>query len=350
MPLFTDGSQDCSSELQGMIYGCIKRIGKVNFAVKPLELPSGTLRLDVPLRISNVENFRLRGNCTTLIPGKSGMSCLLDINGAAYSTFEGVRFDQGPGNVKCVVHLRCDGIVRPLSSNVLRDVFIGGLKYVEGITIGEPGASTQEDQTTLLNCTINGQQAAGGLSDARWWQRGVKIGTGIAANNLIHNAFGCHVYSHRYNWDVWNSQLALVGGGVANAEIDFHSSTTSYCSITGVRSEGSARLFRQYGPVDFAANASLSDICFRGEALHKDGELIQHYAGGNLSLRSLYAIAPDLSRLRIAHGGRALATVKVDGLSVGGNGPTQAALFAGNWSGMRCDGYHPMDINGNPVS
>lgn len=309
-----DGVTDDSAALQACIDACLSAGNPVSVrrnALRAMYIPGGggkRFRLNTPLRITSTLDFHLvMGAGCAFVPGATGMECLVDVNGAAYGRFEGLKFWGDGSSNYCTRALwhRWNGTASSSGHCVFRDCWIGnGLEFRRGgIEIGDAAAgSVDVSCSNWINCSSFGFRTVGS-GEATKWQAAWYVGDGLAGNNLIHTFHGCHAAFCRYGVKNDASQLSWFGGQVQNNDTDFYHTGNRYFHVAGVRSENSRRWLETGGPASYAAMATFESCEFNGNNLHADKRAIIWTLGGELNLDNMmFGFAYDAPTIYAALG------------------------------------------------
>lgn len=279
-------------------------------------LPPGHYRVTAPLRVASVNGFALAGAgvFASRLLASGRLASVLDLNGVAYSALSQFSV-QGDGteDVDRAIWLHWDGAVpRSTTNNLFQFVYVLNARFRRGIEIGQAGSNLQVDQTTFLHCGV----AGGGATDATYWQAGIAVGSATWANNLMHHFYGCMASHARVGLSVDRTQVAWYGGSLAGNGADVAVLTSAYCSVQGMRSEGSGRLLETPG-AQVPANVSLRDIDWWPNRLAPDGEWIRWGLSGTLVLQNVCCESgATVPPVIVADGSYAPSLILADGLSV----------------------------------
>jgi hypothetical protein len=228
----------------------------------------------------------------------------IDINGVAYSSFK--HFSVSGHDAAEVLngiyyHWRRNDTISSDPSkganlsttfNDFRNVSVGG-RVITGFRIGEPGTSFQEDITHYDRVSCRGLLRV--FNDARYWNNGIVVGTGVMGNNLIHTFHTIDTIGWGNGLAVDNSACAIYGGTVQSNTNDFYiaNGLNSYIYVCGVRSEDSKRFvygFSNYAGVFFTG--TFEDCEIQANRLEKDpdtgtADVIHWPLAGSLVLKNL---------------------------------------------------------------
>lgn len=259
---------------------------------RPLELEPGTVySLSEPLAVSNVRRFHLIGNGSTL-RATADMDCLLDLNGIADSSIEGIDLTTADNvTVQDMVRYRWDGqVARSTVNNRFSGVCIGG-RYVNGWRIGEPDSSVQCDTTLFTGCRTAGGWSAG---ETELWQRGLIVGAGVHANNMLHTFLACATYQHRVHYEIAASRYVTIGAGCngSTSAIDVLTNAARPIALDGYRSENGAVLLKaDAGHATYPMLVSIRDCGFHptADTMGAGGAVIEVNYGGVLRITNLAA-------------------------------------------------------------
>jgi hypothetical protein len=325
-----DGMADDTQALQATIDAALKSgdpATKVRNAIAAVYLPAGTYKITSPIVIRSVSQIRFYGDGLGLsvLAASAGVSAVLDLDGVAYSTFSDFSIrsadaasEEGFG-AGIYLHWDQSASARSSTNNRFYNIEVGG-KFKIGFQIGAPGADNQVDQTQWIGCRVRGHWKHG---ETTWWQAGWRIGAGVWANNLIHSIYGFGATHLRYGIHLWASQVAVYGGSTGSNEIDFFfEGVTSYCLVSGIRSESSERLMVSGGPATVNTNVSLEDIVWKVTTnIAEDKRAIVYKLPGTVVLRNVVITGASekrlLPKLHFNAGIKSLA-VLVQGLTIGG--------------------------------
>jgi Pectate lyase superfamily protein len=282
----------------------------------PIHLPTGLYRVTSPLRIVSAQGVKLRGDgyTTRLVPVGT-MDSVLDLNGVAFSIFEGFRVE-GDGareSVANAIHYYWDKATAARSStaNVFRDVTVANTRCVSAFRVGKPGDSPQVDNTAYYNLYLAGRWRPG---ESRWYQHGFHLGTGIFGNIVGHSAYNVVSASWQSGVTVDATNYAQWGGASGQNGVDFTARTLAYFSVQGVRSEGAGRLFESIGRSSNDALYSLSDLVYSADRMAPDGEFVRMTANGNLNIRNLQ-VTNGGERAKILAAPQLSSTVRISGIN-----------------------------------
>ena len=261
---------------------------------RPVELePGKTYDLSAPLVISNTRRVIVNGN-GAVIRATADMNCLLDMNGIADCRLE--DFDLMTAEnvvVQDMARLRWDGTVaRSTARNIFRQIHVGG-RYVNGWRVGEPGSNLQCDTTLFEGCSLSGGWTPG---EATLWQRGLIVGSGVVANNMLHTFSACTTYHHRVHYEITSCQYVNLVNGCngSYSEIDILHNSPQPVNLDGYRSENGACLLEaNVGGATFPMRVSIRNSGFHpgsgGATMGANRAVIRVNYGGYLELRNLTA-------------------------------------------------------------
>jgi hypothetical protein len=228
----------------------------------------------------------------------------IDINGVAYSSFKNFSvsgYDTAEVLNGIYYHWRRNDTVSSdptkganLSTtfNDFRNVSVGG-RVITGLRIGEPGTPFQEDITHYDRVSCRG--LAPSSSDARYWNNGIVVGTGVPANNLIHTFHTIDSNGWGNGVAVANSSCAIYGGTVQSNTNDFYiqNGLNSYLYVSGIRTEGSRRFIYGYSPyARVFFSGTFEDCEIQANGLQKDpdtgtADVIHWPLAGSIVLKNL---------------------------------------------------------------
>lgn len=131
---------------------------------KALYFPAGTYRITSALTFPKVVGARIFGDgrVATTITTATANTPIFSTNGFAYSTVEGLYFNNAAANTGAVIELDWDGSAGGLAlqSNTFRDCYFGGSSLAAiGVRIGNAGFMGSEN--LFLNCFWGGCTTAG---------------------------------------------------------------------------------------------------------------------------------------------------------------------------------------------
>lgn len=254
----------------------------------PIYLPAGNYKITKPLKIYSAHyvNFHGDGGSTRLIPVGT-LSCVLDVNGVAYSKFsdfliEGNTTEQVENGI--YIYWDPDAAYRSTTRVILENITIHGLRCVTGIRVGKYKSGLQCDQVSYNNLSIVGNWSP---TETTWYQNGLYIGDGVFGNNLIHSATTIWSGFWKNGIVVDRTNYSQLGGSFGQNGTDIIGMTLGYLTIQGVRSETSQRLFESYGPDSNVGTYNFSDIIWSTDRLAADNEFIRMNANGNLKLTNI---------------------------------------------------------------
>ena len=286
------GDADCSAALQAAIDDCLGRVDPTSGARTaryPIVLAPGRHSLALGVRVESALGFTLAGSGmgqTDVRVTGTGLTAALDLNGVSRSNIGGFTLSGATGaTVDKGIWLRWGaGMVRSTNYDVLRDIGVENLKFVEGIRLGEEGRNNQVDTSKLYNVHIKGQWTPG---ETTWWQSALAVGHNVFANNLNHTGYGCSFAYCARGIDMRRSQFALYGGEFGENGTDLYlTAHTMYLKVSGVRSEGSQRLLDGTG-ITAAGMVTIEDYDWRGNHLAADERFVRLFTGGTLAMRNV---------------------------------------------------------------
>ena len=329
-----DGIADDSAAIQATIDAAVEKgdpKSTVRNGLAAVYLPAGTYRITAPIVLRSIQRLKLYGDGLGLTSFRvvGEIPAALELDGVAYCTFAdftiGSRYKEGEEasgsfDAGILLHWNQEASRRSTTNNRFYNIEIGG-KFKVGIQIGAPGANNQVDQTQWSGCRVRGNWEPG---EETWWQDGWRIGTGKFANNLIHSIYNIDATHLRNGLRLWAAQVAVYGGGVGENGTDFFlEAVTSYCHISGIRSESSGRLIDSGGPTGYNTNVTIEDVLWRVTSLIADDRRVISYKfPGSFILRNVNISGQEgkglRPKLRFESGAKSLA-VMVDGLTIGGD-------------------------------
>ncbi len=286
------GDADCSAALQAVIDDCLGRVDPTSGARTaryPIVLAPGRHTLALGARVESALGFTLTGSGmgqTEVRLTGTGHTAAIDLNGVSRSNVGGFTLSGAAGaSTDKGIWLRWgSGIVRSSNYDVLRDIAVENLKFVEGIRLGEEGANNQVDTAKLYNVHVKGQWTA---AESTWWRAALAVGHNVFANNLNHTGYGCSFAFCARGIDMRRSQFALYGGEFGENGADLYlTAHTMYLKVSGIRSEGSQRLLDGTG-ITAAGMVTIEDYDWRGNHLAADERFVRMFSGGTLSLRNV---------------------------------------------------------------
>src|SRR3972149_328105 len=230
---------------------------------RPIELEPGKVYdLSAPLVITNARRVRLIGN-GAVIRATADMNGLLDLNGIADCRLEDFDLTTADNVVVLdMARLRFDGTVqRSTARNIFRQIHIGG-RYVNGWRVGEPGSNLQCDTSLFEACSLSGGWTPG---ETALWQRGLIVGSGIVANNMLHTFSACTTYHHRVHYEIASCQYVNLVHGCngSYSEIDILHNSPQPVNLDGYRSENGACLLEaNVGGATFPMRVSIRNSGF----------------------------------------------------------------------------------------
>jgi hypothetical protein len=263
----------------------------------------------------------------TLLAAAGNLESVLDLDGVAYCTFADFTIktlsSKGDDSFGSGIYLHWDQKAsrRATTNNRFYNIEVLG-KFKIGFQIGAPGANNQVDQTQWYGCRVRGGWTR---DETTWWRAGWRIGSGVFANNLAHAIYNADANGLRSGVHVWASQVAVYSGLLQNNGADFHlEAVSSYCHLSGIRSECSERLLETGDPVRHNANVSIEDVLWRikPEFLARDQRVISYRFPGTLVLRNVVITGYEgkgvWPKLYFDAGAKSL-TVIAQGLTIGGD-------------------------------
>ena len=351
-----DGYTDDTVAIQAAIdatCGTGNPVTTTRVANSAVVIPAGIYLLTAPLVFRSVMNLVFRGEGNAELRAHANMPCVLDINGAAYSSFGGFTIRGSTGvQVDDVIYTYWDsaGSIRSNTRNSYHDITIRNIDYVTGIRVGKVGVgAVQVDNDEFRNIGITGTWETGNTTR---YQNGLLLGTTVSGNNLVHHVYKLTCSANRYQIRVDATQVAVYGAGFDTSEIDIYlGAVTGYAYFSGIRSE-SAQRFLFTTATSNALNVTVSDLLWSGDSLNADGAWIQDYHAGTLTMIGIRVSNP-LVTPRVMLGSSTRSThCEVIGLSIGGyTMPTPLAIescftFNSAASTARVHGYSALQSSG----
>lgn len=321
------------------------------YGLQAVYVPAGQYRITSPLRVWSANGFNMYGDgwATNLMPD-AVMDSVLDLNGIAYSCFRDFTI-RGSGRevVKYPIYLYWDNTTAARSTwrVALERIDILNTKFINGIQLGkQPGNGLQVDTVSLSQISITGAWTP---VESTYWQAGVKVGDDVWANNLSHHGYQLSTFQCGVGVKVAGSQWSQWGGTNGGNGIDWYAQATSFFHVSGVRSEGSQRMYLTSGPSGGCATHSLSDIDWHGENLAADGVMIDFRFGGSLRLSDLHISGcpqcPKITSMSwVPH------AVALNGVAVMGGYSLQDVLHLAPSGKGLINGFVEVDATGTVVS
>jgi hypothetical protein len=327
-----DGIADDTTAIQATINAAVTEgdpIKDVRKGIAAVYLPAGTYKITAPITLRSIERLKIFGDGLglTWLAAAGKISSVLDLNGVAYCTFVDFSIRSLAGNDEAnsfdagiFLHWEKDESRRSTTNNRFYNIEVGG-RFKIGFQIGAPGATNQVDQTQWHGCRVYGQWKA---EEKTWWQAGWRVGAGVFANNLIHSIYSVDATHLRYGVHVWASQVAIYGGAMGSNAVDLYlQAVTSYCHVSGIRSESGGRLIESGGPTGYNANVTIEDVLWKVTTnMAADKHVISYNFPGTLVLRNVVIVGLQGKRLypklRFRSGVKSLSVI-AEGLTIGGD-------------------------------
>lgn len=287
-----NGVADDTAAIQAAINAAItagSAVSTTREGILPVYLPRGTYKITAPLTVTSVQGFQLTGaGFGSQIVVSGNLDYALRLNGVATSRFADFTIKGKTASDSVTTALAHDWIpasaARSATQNHFRNIYIADLKYVNGFGFGLESSVYQLDQVTVEKCVAIGEWTDG---ENTWWQNGFVSGSGVHANPLNHQYWGCSANANRYNVFVNVCNTMWYGGALGYAEADFRQLGTMPISIKGSRSETSSRLLVQGGGAAYLSMVSMEDVRFVTNALDDDGRVIVMGYPGSLNISNL---------------------------------------------------------------
>lgn len=313
-----DGNSDLAYAVQAAVD---EATGSADYTTTPrtalgqVVLPFGRVPVTTPIRVRSVLDLDIRGYGagTKLQPAATGMECVLDLNGTAYSSFRDFMV-VGSGSYSCTraVWVRWNGAYRSSTQNEFRNIKVRDLRFTDAFQVGDPAnAGVQVDQTNWYNCLSAGQSS----TDATLWRSGFHFGEGTYGNNVIHSAFGCGAIRHKWNVYVDACQLGWWGGIVQAGAVDFFLNSSTYFHAAGFRSENSGRLVETGGPATFSQQVTFDDVDWHCEQMNADGYFAKVRCGGVYKFRNVQIPKVTGKTPKIIGDGAGHQLIEIDGVT-----------------------------------
>src|SRR5712664_1658123 len=324
-----DGVTDSIAAFNAAIAGCIGQGDPTTTARTPngaLFFPGSravgnaiaSYALSTELLIRSVQGLKVYGDGTlaVVLVFTSNLTNGFNLDGVAYSTFEGFSVTTKPGfTVTNLINCHWGaGTFRSVTGNTFRNLFIGlnaapgNALYVNGIALGTDN-SLQVDGCSFERVFVQGGWTAGNVTS---YQRGIVMGNGTFANNLDHCFYNCEVTSNAIGMYFNGSNGSVFGGQQENNSRDFQfDNDAGQIHISGVRSEGATSFFVQgIGPSGASQALSIDSCVFYGNALTaaQTYSLIVFQGAGPYCIRNF--------RFATISNAAAVATVDVNPLNV----------------------------------
>lgn len=324
----------------------------VRVATRAVYLPAGTYRLTSGLLIESMHSLKFYGDGSgkTILAVDGAIGTVLDLNGTAYCEFHDFSIESldgggdsadatanggGSDRFDVGIKVRWDNTasVRSSTANKFRNIAIGtqlGARFKVGFQIGSDlteSANVQEDQTQWIGCRVVGRNK----DNSTWWQEGVRVGSGVFGNNLIHTFLGLETSLCKYGVRCCAGQAAFYGGTNQTCEVDWRfDGTTGYWFVSGFRSESSERIIQTHGTVAYAAHVTFADCQFRLTTadLNADKRAVYWTYPGCLAFNNCSFSGGESDTLApkmYLDGGSKFLVVLVDGMQWGG------AATSANW-------------------
>lgn len=301
-------------------------------------IAAGDWVLNRPLAVESVLNFSMRGlgKSTRLRLSGDALTCMLDLNGTAHSTFSDFNFAStrvpATNSCTCALWVRRNGTNRSSTENTFANIEVREINYTRaGVEVGENAVNGQVDNTKFTGVSVTG--------DARWHQStgtsanaaSFYVGTGTAGNNLIHSFYGCVAILNAQGLFVDNTApVSWFGGSIQTMwNSDLFMRGQSFLTVDNTRSEGSSSILRT-GNASLAAFASLSNYWFNtiAASLAANRQLIAWQYGGSLVLENLYCTNPTALPITInGSPGSGAAVVTSTGVAIQGRTMAQAFVM-----------------------
>jgi len=333
-----NGATDDTAAIQAAIDAALPGgapASHIRYASKAVRVPSGTYRITATLRVWSAVGFKLLGdgpqNTRFLVDG--ALATALDLNGVGLSTFSGFSIyslDGGVGgdtfDVGIKYRWKVSEALFPSTQNHFFDIHITNAYFKVGVQVGSDlseSASGQEDQTHWFGLRVAGARLQRPGDAGTWWQEGVRVGSGVFGNNLIHDFHGTTVSGCKYGVRGMAGEAAFYGGNNQSNEVDwrFDGLASRYWYVNGFRSESSGRMVEVNGGVGNLTNATFENVEWKVDTAYAnaDRRVIRWEYGGTLSLRQISFTGSEGAayRPKIYFSG---STLLIDGMTVGSDG------------------------------
>lgn len=212
-------------------------------------LPAGNYKITAPIKIYSVLYFRMYGDgLATVLQPNGLLPAVLDICGAAFSTFEGFQIQ---GNlfrsdtqdlVTNAIYYYSDLSLsnRTSSGCVFRNISIVNTRFDVGLRIGKPGSGLQVDETGYYSLSIQGNLITDASASGHY-KYGVYCGDDVSANLLVHAFYHLICAACDYGFMNSSTNCSINGFSFGSNGCDFQASAAVYYDIANGRSEASSR-------------------------------------------------------------------------------------------------------------
>jgi len=328
----------------------------VRTANRRVVLPAGIYLLAAPITVRSVIGVQIIGQGMCELRADSNMAAVFDINGAAYSLFEGFTITGSAGvQVDNAFYTYWDsaGSSRSNTANSYRNITVRNLDFVTAFRVGKPGVGGADVSDDVFDHIIlNGAWEDG---EAARYQEGLVLGNGTGGNNLTHNVYHLRIQSIRYGLVNSASQAAVFGAGFAGGEAAIKVGLTGHNTFNGMRVESYQRLLITNTGSSAPPMITMRDVLYSANDLHTDTYWVRFDLGGTFSMSEVKCVNPPsgvVPKIAVQPGGGGSSRLFIEGLAiVSADAPYDVStLFTvtGNGS-LRLTGFVTMDDAGHAL-
>lgn len=257
-----DGTTDDAAALQAAIDACydssVNPLSANRWAKHVLAVPPGDYKINTQLTLRGVKNFTMIGaggvnagasvnqQKQTNIFNGAAMDCLFEMDGVADLVMRNILWNGNTNNALApdkvlYLHWNPNNAVTATTKNYFENVAVGGKWKAAGWLVGGDGDyydPYQVDQTCFVRCTVRAD-SAWVPGDTTYQQCGFLVGSGIFANNLIHDFYYCDALGCLYGVSIAaTGPVSIFGGIMQNNGWDVNcGNLNGPLYVQGIRSE-----------------------------------------------------------------------------------------------------------------
>jgi hypothetical protein len=321
-------------------------------ATRSMEIPAGSYNVGSKpaLDLRSVQGLTIHtdGLRSTKFLATASSTCVASFNGIAHCQIGDFSVESSGAaiTVDIAVHYFWDNTAlsptqaaRSCANNTFGNILINDCRCVVGMQIGRDGDSNQVDSTSYGHLLLTGatgstlaEVQASMAADPTLWQSGLKVGSGVHGNNLLHHVdflaslqwkYNLHMAASSFSVDMLQVQMA------GEADIYFEAHKGPF-HAKSVRSEGSNRFILSGGGTSVAAEVTIEEARVVANNLNADGRWISYHLPGKLRLLNT-ALIPFFKASGTATTNTSTSLTSVVGMTGAANGDiiTGSGILAG---------------------
>jgi len=247
-------------------------------------IPAGTFTVTSDILIQSVQGFVFEGAGPELTiiqaSGTGFTTAVINVDGSYAGTYKGftIKGDTTEQVTNAFNLTWTTNAARSSTGNLIRDIRVRNLNYVNGISLMGIGAR-QVDGTDLENIVVAGRQTTGSWSNSGNWQAGFVFGNGTFGNIYDQVMKRCDAANHYYGYYCNVSSFGLYGAQPANNFTDFYVTPSAQVTISNIQSQNSGSFL--VCPSNFAAiPCTVSDVTVKTSFFQGTSNQVITLAGG----------------------------------------------------------------------